>query len=308
MTRGPRRPNRRAGFRQFNPRFAGGAGRQITKPRPRGMTARRATVYDHSLPERKIPGSLVSSVPWPNLVLAGFGTSSSLQITLEAQQAAVRLGRVLTLALPGRLGALLQRQGVEVTELRHLLAGRGFAEGYAAVAQAVLARAEHDPPAMFLSQGNPLLQNALNRFLVTEARKRGLTLRVYPGVSPIDVVVSELGIDVGSVGLQSLSARGLVARPAALNPRVPLLLLQLAGLAEGGASAEAYAQLAAVLGRAYPRSQPITLLNMPGDGRVVRATVTLERFCAFIPHIDASSALFIDIARAMPSASTTQTH
>jgi len=243
----------------------------------------------------------VSSVPWPNLILAGFGTSNSLQITVDAQQTAVRLGRVLALGLPGRLCGLLQRQGVEVTELGHLLEGKGFAEGYAAVAQVVLAGAEHDPPVMFLSQGNPLLQNALNRFLVTEAKRRGHSVRVYPGVSPIDVVISELGIDVGNVGLQTLSARGLVARPAALNPRVPLLLLQLAGLADGGASAEAHAQLAAVLGRGYPRSQPITLLNMPGDGRVVRATVTLDRFGAFIPHIDASSALFIDVGQAMPA-------
>jgi hypothetical protein len=250
----------------------------------------------------------VSSVPWPNLILAGFGTSNSLQITVEAQQTAVRLGRVLALGLPGRLKALLERQGVEVSDLAHLLAGKGFAEGYAAVAQVVLAGAEHDPPAMFLTQGNPLLQNALNRFLVTDARNRGLTLRVYPGVSPIDVVVSELGIDVGNAGLLALSARGLVARPAALNPRVPLLLLQVAGLAEGGASAEAYAPLPHLLGQAYPQSQPITLLNMPGDGRVVRATVALERFGAFIPHIDASSALFIDVGQATPAIPAAETH
>jgi hypothetical protein len=80
---------------------------------------------------------------------------------------------------------------------------------------------------MFLSQGNPLLLNAVNRFLMVEAKKRGLTLGGFPGVSPIDVVVSELGIDVGTAGLQILSARGLVARSAALHPQVPLPLLQV---------------------------------------------------------------------------------
>jgi hypothetical protein len=240
----------------------------------------------------------MAGAQWPNLVLAGFGASDPLQFTVAAQQAAVRIGRVLALGLPGRLKALLERQGVEVTDLAHLFTDRTFAEAYAAIAQAVLVRAEHDPPAMFISQGNPLLLNAVNRYLVVEAGRRGLTHRVLPGVSAIDAVVSELGVDVGRAGLQTLSARGLAARPAALNPRVPLLLLQLAGLADGNGSSAAYGPLVEALKGGYPDSQAITLLNMPGDGRVVRATVTLGRFGEFIPHIDASSSLFVDVARA----------
>lgn len=238
----------------------------------------------------------------PELVLAGFGTSSPLQISLEAHQAAVRSGRVLALGLPGRLGDALTRQGVEITMLDHLFEGQPFADAYAAVAQTVLARAEADPPAVFLTQGNPLLLNAINRYLFSEAGKRGIAVRVYPAVSPIDVVVSELGIDVGRVGLQTISARGLVARPAALNPNVPLLLLQLAGLVGDGQSAEAYGALVETLRRSYPDIQPVTLCNMPGDGGMGRATATLARFGELVPHIDTSSCLFIDITQKVASA------
>lgn len=239
----------------------------------------------------------------PKLILAGFGTSSALQLTVEAQQMAAHVGSVVSLGLPERLRALLARQGVTVTPLDDLFTGRPFAEGYAAVAQAVLVRAEKDPPAMFISQGSPLLVNAITRFLVAEATRRELSLRVFPGVSPIDVVVAEVGIDVGRTGLQTISASGLVARPVALNPRVPLLLLELAGLAADGASAEAYGPLVELLRGDYPETQPVTLINI-AEGGITRATVTLEHFGELLPNIDASSCLYVDIRKRAQSAET----
>ncbi len=240
----------------------------------------------------------------PTLVLAGFGASSALQMTVEAQQMAVHIGQVLSLGLPERLRVLLARQHVAITPLDHLLAERPFAEGYAAVAQAVLGRAEKDPPAMFISQGSPLFANAITRYLMAEANRLQLSVRIFPGVSPIDVVVAEVGLDVGRAGLQTISASGLAARPAALNPRMPLLLLELAGLAAGGGSAEAYGPLVEMLGREYPASQPVTLINMTGDGSISRATVTLANFAELLPKIDASSCLFVDIRKRATSAET----
>ena len=241
------------------------------------------------------------------LILAGFGASSALQLTLEAQQTAVYGGHVLALGMPGRLQALLERQGVTVAALDTLLERESFAEGYAAVAQAVLARAEHEPPAMFISQGSPLLMNAITRYLVAEANRREFAVRILPGVSPLDVVVAELGIDVGKVGLQTISASGLVARPVALNPRMPLLLLEVAGLAANGGSLEAYGPLLQTLLGAYPPNQPVTLINMTGDGSISRATVTLDNFAELLPKIDTSSCLFVDIRKKVaPPESTTE--
>ena len=236
-------------------------------------------------------------VEGPKLVLAGFGASSALQLTVEAQQMAAQIGQVVSLGLPERTRALLTRQSVTVTPLDRLFEGKPFAEGYAAVAQAVLARAEKDPPAMFISQGSPLLVNAITRFLVAEATRLEMPMRIFPGVSPIDVMVAEIGIDVGRTGLLSISAAGLLARPVALNPRVPVLLLELAGLQADGASAEAYGGLVELLQAEYPPKQPMTLVNMSGDGGITRATVALADFGELLPNIDPSSCLFIDIRR-----------
>lgn len=246
----------------------------------------------------------MADVEDPALILAGFGSSSALQMTVETQQMAVHVGRVLTLGLPERLRALLTRQGVTVLALDELLQRATFAEGYAAVGQAVLSRAQKDPPAMFISQGSPLLANAITRFLAAEANRLELTVRILPGVSPIDVVVAEIGVDLGRAGLQTLSASGLVARPVALNPRMPLLLLELAGLAAEGGSAEAYGPLVETMLGAYPETQPITLINMIGDGSIARATVTLARFGELLPRIDTSSCLFVDIRRKAEAAET----
>lgn len=240
----------------------------------------------------------------PKLILAGFGSSSALQLTVEAQQMAVHIGQVVSLNLPERLRALLARQGVTVTPLDDRFAGKPFAEGYAAVAQAVLSRAEKDPPAMFISQGSPLLVNAITRFLVAEATRLEMPLRVFPGVSPVDVVVAELGIDVGRSGLLTISAAGLLARPVALNPRIPLLVLELAGVRPEDASAEAYGPLVELLQAEYPQDQAITLVNMAGDGGITRSTVTLENFAQLLPNIEPSSCLFIDIRRRAKAAET----
>ena len=233
----------------------------------------------------------------PDVILVGFGTSDALQITVEAQQAAVRAGRVLALDLPIRLRRMLERQGVDVRDLADLFDGRAYAEAYAAVANTVLATAEQKPPSVFLSQGSPLFMNSITRYLVAEAKRRELNVKTYPGVSPIDAIVADLGIDIGLAGLQTISARGFAAKPQRASTTMPLLLLEVAGLVGTGASAEAYGPLAAALKNQYPESQPMTLLNMPGNGQISRATVTVERFPELIPHIDTTSSLFVDVVR-----------
>ena len=84
----------------------------------------------------------------PKLVLAGFGASSALQLTVEAPQMAAHIGQVVSLGWPERTRDFLFRHGVTVTPLDDLFAGESFAEGYGAVSQAVLARARtRRPPA-----------------------------------------------------------------------------------------------------------------------------------------------------------------
>lgn len=233
----------------------------------------------------------MASAQQPALVLAGFGAPGSLQLTLEAQQAVIQAGRAVVLGLPPRLATSLKRQGVELTRVDNLLAEKAAAEAYAAIAAMVLARAEQDPPAVFLSQGNPLFLNNINRYLFVEAAKRDMPVRVIAGVSPVDLVVNDLGLDVGRTGLLTIAASAVVRKPVLLSPKVPVLLLQV-----GALDASECDELLSALSWKYPADHGITLLNLAADGGVTRATVRLEEFRDLVPHIDASSMLFLAAA------------
>ena len=157
----------------------------------------------------------------PDLILAGFGATDDLQITVAVERLLARRGRALVLAPGPNLRNLLQSRKVDWTDLTDRFAdGRPFAEAYLDVADAVLRECAAAPPAILLTQGNPLFLNSLNRYLVREAGDRGLTVRTHAGVSPMDMAIDYLGLDVGTHGLQMFDAGRMVAREQGVDPVV----------------------------------------------------------------------------------------
>lgn len=243
----------------------------------------------------------------PDLVLLGYGVDDSLQLTVQTQRILAQAGKVYALALPPALARFLKSQRIEVEDLTdRFQPGRPYSDCYLDVADHLFRRAAQEQPVCFLSPGNPMFLNALNRFIVMQAGQRGLSVQTYPGVSLLDAIVSDLGLDVGTFGLQLFDARRLVSRGQQINTAVPLVLLQLAGFAAetvgGHAAAPAdYEPLAAYLARFYPHEHLVTLLNRePGQGPA-RATLPLGRFAELVQHVAPSSSLFIDAVRQQPA-------
>jgi tetrapyrrole methylase family protein/MazG family protein len=241
----------------------------------------------------------------PDLLLMGYGVGDGLQITVESQRALARLGRCYVVGIPPNLERYLRSLHIECVDLTAGLASdRPFADAYLEIAEAILQEVSDDPPVVVLSPGNPLLSNALNRFLMIKARERKLRVQVLPAVSPIDVLVCATGLDVGTFGLQVFDARRLVARGRPIDPGVPLLLLQLAGVAATTPGAPlsrelgAYALLTEALLAWYPVDHPVTHLgdgSEPGAARLT--TVPLARFEEIVPQIGTGSTLFVDLVR-----------
>ena len=237
----------------------------------------------------------------PGLILLGYGVSDTLQLTLEAQRVINRVGKVYGLRIPANLKRLLRAQRVDFLDLAdRFSAGRPYADAYLDVAEFILRRTAEEKPVVVLSQGSPLYLNALNRFLMQQARTRGIATQVLPGVSPFDVIVSDLGLDIGTFGLQLFDARRLVSRQQQINPHVPLLVLQPAGFEEqtvangDGAKAKDYGALVDYLRRFYEAEQPNTLISLNDSGAApTKGTVTLARFDELVSHVDASSSLYI---------------
>jgi uncharacterized protein YabN with tetrapyrrole methylase and pyrophosphatase domain len=241
----------------------------------------------------------MAKTPLPDLILAGFGSPTALQLTVETQQFASQAGRVITLGLSERLAALLKRQGVEIAPLDGMLAGDDFATSYASIAETVLATAKEDPPALFLTQGSPLLMNTITRYLLVEARKRSLSVQTLAGVSAFDQVVAELGLDVGGTGVQVVGGKVLAESPQTVNPRVPLIVLD-AAVASAGTGRSVVECLAAGLSALYPASQPVTVLNPSGSG-LSRKTASLATFETLAELLQPGASLFVDVARGAPA-------
>lgn len=241
----------------------------------------------------------------PDLVLMGYGVGDGLQITVESQRALVHHGRCYAVGVPPNLERHLRSLRVECVDLTAgLPPDRPFSDAYLEIAEAILQEVSDDPPVVVLSPGNPLLSNALNRFLMIKARERKLRVQVLPAVSPIDLLVAATGLDVGSFGLQVFDSRRLIGSKRPIDPGVPLFLLQLAGVAATTPGAPlsrepgAYAGLTDALLRWYPADHPVTHLgdgSEPGAARLM--TVPLNRFEEIVPQIGTGSTLFVDLVR-----------
>ena len=254
-------------------------------------------------------------MPGPDLILLGYGVDDTLQLTVQTQRLLAQIGKVYSVSLPPALARFLKSQRIEIEDLTDRFApGRPFSECYLDVADHLIRRTVEEQPVCFLSPGNPMFLNSLNRFLFMQAQQRGLEVQVLPGVSLIDAMISDLGLDVGTFGLQVFDARRLVTRRQVLNPAVPLVLVQLAGFsAEAVPELEApppeggYDDLAAYLAQFYPAEHFVTLINRePGQG-AARATLPLARFGELVTNVRTSSSLFIDAVRQQRTAKETAT-
>jgi precorrin-6B methylase 1 len=243
-------------------------------------------------------------MPGPDLILLGYGVDDTLQLTVQTQRLLAQTGKVYSVSLPPSLARFLKSLRVEVEDLTdRFTPGRPFSECYLDVADHLIRRTTEEQPVCFLSPGNPMFLNSLNRFLFMQAQQRGLEVQVLPGISPIDAIINDLGLDVGTFGLQVFDARRLVTRRQAINPAVPLILVQVAGFSAdavaepGEATAVGYEALAAYLAQSYPAEHLVTLINRELGQGAARATLPLARFGELTANVRNSSSLFIDAVR-----------
>jgi len=167
----------------------------------------------------------------PDLILLGYGVEDALQLTVQTQRILSGVGKVYAVSLPPGLAGFLKSQRVQVEDLTdRFQPGRPFADCYLDVADHLFRRTAAEQPVCFLSPGNPLFLNALNRFIVMQAGQRGLNVQTYPGVSQIDAVISDIGLDVATPCARQIGRSPSPSLPAAA-PSAHKPLANLAQLA-----------------------------------------------------------------------------
>jgi precorrin-6B methylase 1 len=247
--------------------------------------------------------------PKPDIYLVGTGIAGGLQITIEAQRILDMVGKAYALHLPASLQRHLRSLRVKTVDLSdRFVESRPLREVYVEVAVYLMERAASEHPIVVLTPGSPLFLNSISRLLVLQGRRAGFEVVTIPGISPLEALMSYVGVDVANFGLQVFTGHRLASGSTRIDPTVPLAIMELAGVGasdtatDPGDEPRRYAHLLGSLARFYPPDHPTTLVNVTaGHGRHKHATLPLRRFGEFLPNIRENSHIFIDAVRQQPS-------
>lgn len=235
-----------------------------------------------------------------DIILIGHGTGDALQLTVQAQSVLQRYGFAHAIGVPPLLTRFLSSAGVDLEHLdERMLAAGEAADALLVAADQILKQTEVERPVLVLVPGNPLFLNSLSRFLVAEAGSRDLSVQRLAGVSQLDVIVNELGIDVAARGLLLLEARHVALGRSQPNPEVPSILFRAGDLIEDDDDdGTNVAALQVALATVFPTDHPVTLFNigLTGDGTSF-ATAPLADLAEFSAHLHAGSSMFIGPVR-----------
>lgn len=248
-------------------------------------------------------------MPTPHIILLGYGVVDSLQVTVESQRILSRHGSAYSIGLPANLSAFLKSQRVKVTDLgRRLAAGCEYADGYLEIASFVIERTAVERPVILIAPGHPLAFNAVGRYLAMEGRRLGLVVQALPAVSPLDLIIGGIGLDVSTFGLQVFDATRLVGRRLPLSPQVPAIVMNLGGFGRSAAAGDGQVAnvepLVRYLSACYPANHPAVVVGLRESG-MTAASVPLSQMGDKAKDLNEGSHLFLDAVRAAPTTGST---
>jgi uncharacterized protein YabN with tetrapyrrole methylase and pyrophosphatase domain len=165
----------------------------------------------------------------PDIYVVGLGIKGIEHVTRETEAAFRRSNEILAVATHPAVLSYLESMGPKVTNLQTI----SYREdehrlgAYDTMAASVLAAALEHPPVTFALYGHPMIYVLPSRQVLHAAPYLGLKAEVQPGISSLDTIFCDLGIDPASDGLQMYEATDLLLRRRRLQPDVPCLLWQV---------------------------------------------------------------------------------
>jgi uncharacterized protein YabN with tetrapyrrole methylase and pyrophosphatase domain len=162
-----------------------------------------------------------------DIYVVGLGVMGVRDLTRAAEDAIRASKRVFHGAPDFGVAEYLEELCPAVESLLDLYTeGADRAEIYRAMAVRVLDGALDQPPVSFAVSGHPTVLVYPSRLICQAAKLLDLSVEVIPGVSSIDALLIDLGIDPGDRGLQIFEASGLLVEERRVDPEVPCLIFQ----------------------------------------------------------------------------------
>ncbi len=163
------------------------------------------------------------------IFLAGLGIGTVAQVTREVEAAIHASNEVLFLDTGVATRSYLEQLCPRVTDLYSEIyrAGKSRLSGYEHASIRVVEAALDHAPVTFALHGHPLIATTPPFLVRKMARALGLDVRILPGISAIDTVLADLGIDPVVDGIQMFEASDVLLRRRPLQADVPALLWQI---------------------------------------------------------------------------------
>jgi uncharacterized protein YabN with tetrapyrrole methylase and pyrophosphatase domain len=213
-----------------------------------------------------------SPLPKPDLNIIGLGVKIPDQITAEARDAMARCSRIFAIVQEPPLEWLPTgtSEPISVTNVLGLYAeGALRTQNYDRVADIIFQSLRDTKSVGYVTYGNPLAYDSVAQNLVRYARQAEIPVRVVPGISSVDTLLCDLGLDMAP-GIQVYEASWLVAARIRLEVTVAAIVLQVGSFGSLRTNyrvrpeAASLNLLAEYLTQFYPKSHELSLVRSSG--------------------------------------------
>jgi uncharacterized protein YabN with tetrapyrrole methylase and pyrophosphatase domain len=163
----------------------------------------------------------------PDIYIVGVGIRGD-QMTPEVEKA-IRCSATVFYVAQGVVGKHLEKlRPRRVKDLAPFYReGVSRLQSYDRMSATVLASALEHPPVTFAVYGHPLIYVYPSSQILFAASWLGLSVKLLPGVSSLDCILIDLGLDPAYYGLQMYEATELLVRRRPLQTDVPCLIWQV---------------------------------------------------------------------------------
>ena len=234
--------------------------------------------------------------------IVGLGIMSVRQMTRQAEEVIGHSREVLYLDTGPETHRYLEKLCDKVTPLfdSSYVEDENRVHAYREIAARVVDAAFANAPVTLAVHGHPTVAVYAPFLIKDMATLLGLEVEVQPGISAMDTVFAELGVDPCFSGIQMYEATDLLLRNRPLQPDVPALIWQIGNLetrlhSTRTSRPERFARFVAHLSRFYPRKHRVLAVysaTAHGDASD-RIDCLLEDLAEHAGRIHAGHSLYI---------------
>lgn len=178
--------------------------------------------------------------------------------------------------------------------------GRSRREAYERMVETILTPARAGKRVCAAFYGHPGMFVFPSREAIVRARGEGIEARMLPGVSALDCLFADLGVDPAEAGCQTYEAGDLLRRRPRIEPRAGLVLWQVGVIGEDAHTPtglpRALAELVDALRETYPADHEVVVyeasaypgvapLVLPVALRALDASVLSPRSTVYVPPL-----------------------